>query len=84
MIEIKLAYRHDNNECEGFTGTSFTNESKARNDAFSQIHKKLAIISELEGTPRLFDKNRVIESKEGLTKDEIAGIECDWRVNKRY
>ena len=84
MYETRLAYRHDNNECEGFKGISSANESQSRDDALNQIRKKLALLGELEGTPRLFDKNRVVESKEGLTKDEIASIELDWRVSSRY
>jgi hypothetical protein len=85
MFVYQVAYRHiDNDAVEGFAGYGFTRE-KARDDAISQIKRKLEIIVDWNDGDHIgFIPQRVIEDPFTLTKDEQATIRCDWKSNKRY
>ena len=70
----KLAYRHDNGEVEGFVGTAFHQENARRATI-------LKIIEKVVGIGRQFHPDQVIESVDGLTPDEIATIQNDWKIS---
>ena len=83
MYEYKLAYRHWNNNIEGFKGTGFSRGS-ARRDCINQIKRKIVNIIQITNPSTVFDNNMVIESFEGLNKKEIKQIKEHWEVNFRY
>lgn len=87
MYRHRLAYRITPFEIEGFVGRGFTKES-AREDAISQIKKKLAIILE-DGTSWpvhtfKFSWEKVVEGEASLTKPELESVRNDWNSNMRY
>jgi hypothetical protein len=69
----KLAYRHDNGEVEGFVGTAFHQENARRATILKIIEKVVSI-------GRQFHPGQVIESVDGLTPNEIATIQSDWKI----
>lgn len=71
MFVHRLAYRHANGEVEGFTGAGFTKQG-ARQSALNKVMRKCLSL----GTPMIVGS--LIESPDGLTKEELRAIREDW------
>lgn len=83
MYQHKLAYRHNNEEVEGFVGIGFTRE-QAKSDCINQIQLKLKVIEEIDFKKVLFNDQQLIKSFAGLTQREKEQIQSDWKTKLRY
>lgn len=76
MFIYRMAYRHENGEVEGFAGCGFTEEA-AEKDA----HRKAGV--KCEGIGKPFSLARCINTKAGLTGEEMATVRADWEISAR-
>lgn len=71
MYKVKIAYRFQNNQVQGFVGKAFQ-KSIAKQMAFEMLYDKLEFIDEL------FDKRRLVYSLRNLTEEELWNVHNDW------
>lgn len=72
MFLFRLAYRHQNNEVEGFKGVGFTKQT-AQADAERNARNKC------EAIRQPYDPNRLINNPEGLSPEDLKIIRKDWQ-----
>jgi len=77
MYADYAAYRHANEEVEGFVGFGFT-AGGAKADCLSQMQRKCKRLGEY------FHGEQVIEDTEGLSFNEMEVIRTDWASGLRY
>lgn len=84
--EYRCAYRHHDGQVEGFVGFTISGtKDDARQDALSQIRRKLKIISEGGRAPKVeFDVANLITRFDVLSPEERDTIQRDWKTNVRY
>lgn len=85
MFECRIAYLHTNGEPEGFKATGFSRMA-AKEDALSQIEKKLAILRGTSAEPLILDPDRLIKrfGLMNLNKQQMETIIEDWNSGCRY
>jgi hypothetical protein len=77
MFIFNIAYRHLNNEVEGFTGCGFSSKNAARIDAVRLI------VAKCDAIGQRYDPSRLIEQPEGLTREEKQLIFNDFKLSQR-
>lgn len=77
MFTARIAYRHENNEVEGFLGSSLQSTSAA--DAAAQR----LIMAKVEDIGGNYDPQRIIRHESVVSANEMRMIRADWNTYLR-
>jgi len=76
MYKHLIAYRHANNQVEGFVGIGFLKRSAERN-AIARVIQKVQSID------NTYQESRLITSESQASPEEMEIIRADWQIDER-